>query len=116
HRRLRLEVDEVDLLGWAAIAAKYPEIEQTLHHRQEQLIGLAGQLFGEALLDGMLTAHRPVAIDVTVRSPAGAAEELWLEQSGERLVSGSAVRPLQRLIEFLFKTPGESRKDRGIAI
>ena len=111
HRRLRLEVDEVDLLGWAAIQAKYPDVEQTFRHRQEQIVGLASNLFGEALLDRMLTGPRAVTIDVTVRSPLGAAEELWLEESAERLISGPVVRPLQRLMEFLFKTPAENRRD-----
>jgi hypothetical protein len=111
HRMLRLEVDEVDLLGWAAIQTKFPEVEQIFRHRQEQILGLASNLFGEALLDRMLTGARPVAVDVTVRSPHGAAEELWLEESVERLISGPAVRPLHRLMEFLFKTPAESRRD-----
>ena len=39
HRLLRFEVDEVDLLGWAAIQAKYPDVEQVLRRRQEQIIG-----------------------------------------------------------------------------
>src|SRR5262249_38474470 len=54
---------------------------------------------------------RAVTVDVTVKSPLGAAEELWLEESGERLISGPSVRPLQRLIEFLFTTPAENRRD-----
>ena len=111
HRMLRLEVDEVDLLGWAAIQTKFPEIEQIFRHRQEQILGLASNLFGEALLDRMLTGARPVAVDVTVKSPLGTTEELWLEESAERLISGPAVRPLHRLMEFLFKTPAESRRD-----
>ncbi len=111
YRPLRLEVDEVDLLGWAAVQVKYPDVEQTFRHRQEQIVGLASNLFGEALLDRMLTSPRAVAVDVTVKSPLGAAEELWLEESAERLISGPVVRPLQRLIEFLFKTPAETRKD-----
>src|SRR6267142_738105 len=77
HRPLRLEVDEVDLLGWAAVQVKYPDVEQTFRHRQEQIVGLAGNLFGEALLDRMLTGARGVTVDVTVKSPLGAAEELW---------------------------------------
>ena len=51
HRRLRLEVDEVDLLGWAAIQTKFPEIEQIFRHRQEQILGLASNLFGDILSD-----------------------------------------------------------------
>jgi hypothetical protein len=111
HRMLRFEVDEVDLLGWAAIQTKFPEIEQIFRQRQEQILGLASNLFGEALLDRMLTGARPVAVDATVRSPLGAAEELWLEETAEQMISGSAVRPLHRLMEFLFKTPAESRRD-----
>jgi KAP-like P-loop domain-containing protein len=111
HRPLRLEVDEVDLLGWATIQVKYPDVAQTFRNRQEQIVGLASTLFGEALLDRMLTGLRAVAVDVTVKSPRGAAEELWLEECAERLISGPAVRPLQRLMEFLFKTPAESRRD-----
>ncbi len=111
YRLLRLEVDEVDLLGWAAIQVKYPDVEQTFRNRQEQIVGLKSNLFGEALLDRMLTSPRAVAVDVTVKSPLGAAEELWLEESAERLISGPVVRPLQRLIEFLFKTPAENRRD-----
>jgi hypothetical protein len=111
HRLLRFEVDEVDLLGWAAILAKYPDVEQVLRRRQDQIIGPGNHLFGEALLDRMLTGYRPIAVDVALRSEPGAPEELWLEEGGERLVSGPAARPLQRLLEFLFKTPGENRKD-----
>ena len=111
HRLLRLEVDEVDLLGWAAIQVKYPDVAQTIRHRQEQIVGLASNLFGEALLDRMLAGSRAVAVEVTVKSPLGAAEELWLEESAARLISGPVVRPLQRLLEFLFKTPAESRRD-----
>src|SRR5438105_2787329 len=107
----RLEVDEVDLLGWAAIQTKFPDVEQIFRHRQEQILGLASNLFGEALLDRMLAGARPVAVDVTINSPLGAAEELWLDESAERLISGRAVRPLHRLMEFLFKTPAESRRD-----
>ncbi len=111
HRLLRFEVDEVDLLGWAAIRAKYPDVEQALRRRQDQIIGPGNRLFGEALLDRMLTGYRPTAVDVVVRSEPGAPEELWLEEGGERLVSGPAARPLQRLLEFLFKTPGEDHTD-----
>jgi energy-coupling factor transporter ATP-binding protein EcfA2 len=111
HRSLRFEVDEVDLLGWAAILAKYPDVEQALRRRQDQIIGPGNRLFGEALLDRMLTGYRPTAVDVALRSEPGAPDELWLEEGGERLASGPAARPLQRLVEFLFKTPGEVRKD-----
>ena len=111
HRSLRFEVDETDMLGWAAIQAKYPDVERALRRRQEQIIGPGNRLFGEALLDRMLTGDRPIAVDVVVRSETGALEELWLEEGGERLVSGPAARPLQRLLEFLFKTPRETRKD-----
>jgi hypothetical protein len=111
HRFLRFEVDEVDLLGWAAILAKYPGVEQALRRRQDQIIGPGNRLFGEALLDRMLTGYSPSAVDVALRSEPGAPEELWLEEGGERLVSGAAARPLQRLLEFLFKTPGVNRKD-----
>ena len=111
HRLLRFEVDEVDLLGWATILAKYPDVEQALRRRQDQIIGPGNQLFGEALLDRMLTGYRPIAVDVALRSDPGAPEELWLEEGGERLASGPGARPLQRLVEFLFKTPGEHRKD-----
>jgi len=116
HRLLRFEVDEVDLLGWAAIQAKYPDVEQVLRRRQEQIIGPGNRLFGEALLDRMLTGYRPAAVDVDVRSEPGAPEELWLEEGGERLASGPAVRPLQRLLEFLFKTPGDRHLDSLTAI
>jgi len=116
HRLLRFEVDEVDLLGWAAIQAKYPGVEQILRRRQEQIIGPGNRLFGEALLDRMLTGYRPAAVDVDVRSEPGAPEELWLEEGGEQLVSGPAVRPLQRLMEFLFQSPGEHRIDSLIAL
>ena len=116
HRLLRFEVDEVDLLGWAAIQAKYPDVEQVLRRRQEQIIGPGNRLFGEALLDRMLTGYRPAAVDVDVRSEPGAPEELWLEEGGERLASGPAVRPLQRLLEFLFKTPGDHHLDSLTAI
>ena len=111
HRMLRLEVDEVDLLGWAAIQLKYPAVEQIFRHRQEQILGLASNLFGEALLDRMLTGPRPVAVDVTIKSPVGGAEELWLEESADRLISGPSARLLHRLLEFLFKTPAENRRD-----
>src|SRR6202040_3783080 len=87
-----------------------PDVAQTIRHRQEQ-IGLASNLFGEALLDRMLTGSRAVAVEITVKSPLGAAEELWLEESAARLISGPVVRPLQRLMEFLFKTPAENRRD-----
>jgi hypothetical protein len=116
HRLLRFEVDEVDLLGWAAIQAKYPGVEQVLRRRQEQIIGPGNRLFGEALLDRMLTGYRPAAVDVAVRSEPGAPEELWLEEGGEQLASGPAVRPLQRLMEFLFQNPGEHSKDSLIAL
>jgi hypothetical protein len=116
HRLLRFEVDEVDLLGWAAIQAKYPDVEQVMRRRQEQIIGPGNRLFGEALLDRMLTGHRPATVDVALRSEPGAPEELWLEPAGERLVSGAAARPLQRLMEFLFKSPGEHHTDSMIAI
>jgi hypothetical protein len=116
HRLLRFEVDEVDLLGWAAIQAKYPDVEQVLRRRQEQIIGPGTRLFGEALLDRMLTGYRPAAVDVDVRSEPGAPEELWLEEGGERLASGPAARPLQRLLEFLFKTPGDHHLDSLTAI
>jgi len=116
HRLLRFEVDEVDLLGWAAIQAKYPDVEQVLRRRQEQIIGPGNRLFGEALLDRMLTGYRPAAVDVDVRSEPGAPEELWLEEGGERLASGPAARPLQRLLEFLFKTPGDHHLDSLTAI
>jgi KAP family P-loop domain len=112
HRLLRFEVDEVDLLGWAAILAKYPDVEPAFRRRQEQILGPGNPLFGEALLDRMLTGDRPTAVDVAVRSEPGALEELWLEEGGERLVSGPAARPLQRLLEFLFKSPWEGRRDR----
>jgi KAP family P-loop domain len=116
HRLLCFEVDEVDLLGWAAILAKYPGVEQVLRRRQEQIIGPGNRLFGEALLDRMLTGHRPAAIDVTLKSEPGAPEELWLEEGGEQLASGPTARPLQRLVEFLFKGPGEHRIDSLITI
>jgi len=116
HRLLRFEVDEVDLLGWAAIQAKYPDVEQVLRRRQEQIIGPGNRLFGEALLDRMLTGYRPAAVDVDARSEPGAPEELWLEEGGERLASGPAARPLQRLLEFLFKTPGDHHLDSLTAI
>jgi hypothetical protein len=116
YRLMRFEVDEVDLLGWAAIQAKYPGVEQVLRRRQEQIIGPGNRLFGEALLDRMLTGYHPAAVDVALRSEPGAPEELWLEQGGDRLVSGPAARSLQRLIEFLFKSPGEHRADSLIAL
>jgi hypothetical protein len=116
HRLLRFEVDEVDLLGWAAIQAKFPDIEQVLRRRQEQIIGPGNRLFGEALLDRMLTGHRPAAVDVTLRSEPGAPEELWLEEGGEQLASGSPARPLYRLMEFLFQGPGDHRIDSLIAM
>jgi len=116
YRLLRFEVDEVDLLGWAAIQAKYPDVEQVLRRRQEQIIGPGNRLFGEPLLDRMLTGYRPAAVDVVLRSEPGAPEELWLEEAGEQLASGPAARPLQRLVEFLFKSPGEHRIDSLIAI
>jgi KAP family P-loop domain len=111
HRVLRFEIDEVDLLGWAAIVAKHPDIEQALHRRQEQIIGPRNRVFGEALADWMLNGYGPVTVDVAVRSEPGAPEELWLEQGGDRLVSGAAARPLQRLLEFLFKSPWDNRGD-----
>jgi hypothetical protein len=116
YRLLRFEVDEVDLLGWAAIQAKYPGVEQVMRRRQEQIIGPGNRLFGEALLDRMLTGQRPAAIDVALKSEPGAPEELWLEEGGELLASGPAARPLQRLMEFLFKGPEEHRTDSLIAI
>ena len=116
HRLLRFEIDEVDLLGWAAIQAKYPEVEQVLRRRQEQIIGPGTRLFGEALLDRMLTGYRPIAVDVVLKSEPGVPEELWLEEGGEQLASGPAARPLQRLAEFLFKSPAEQRKDPLIAL
>jgi KAP family P-loop domain len=116
HRLLRFEVDEVDLLGWAAIQAKFPDIEQVVRRRQEQIIGPGNRLFGEALLDRMLTGHRPVAVDVSLRSEPGALEELWLEEGGEQLASGPSARPLHRLMEFLFQTPGDHRIDSLIAM
>ena len=61
HRFLRFEVDEVDLLGWAAILAKYPGVEQVLRRRQDQIIGPGNRLFGEALLDRMLAGYQPNA-------------------------------------------------------
>jgi energy-coupling factor transporter ATP-binding protein EcfA2 len=111
HRILRFEIDEVDLLGWAAILAKYPDVEQVLRRRQEQMIGPANHLFGEALLDRMLYGDRPAAVDLAVRVESGSAEELWLEQGPEKLAEGPSARPLHRLLEFLFKTPWENRKD-----
>jgi KAP family P-loop domain len=116
HRLLQFEIDEVDLLGWAALLAKYPDVEHVLRRRQEQLIGPANHLFGEPLLDRILIGDRPAAVELAVRTGAGAAEELWLEQGGERLAEGPSARPLQRLLEFLFKTPWESRKDPLISI
>ena len=116
YRLLRFEVDEVDLLGWSAIQAKYPEVEQVLRRRQEQIIGPGNRLFGEALLDRMLTGYRPAAVDVALKSEPDVLDELWLEQGGERLASGPAARPLQRLVEFLFKNPGEYSKDSLIAL
>jgi Cdc6-like AAA superfamily ATPase len=116
HRLLRLEVDAVDLLGWAAIQARFPGVEQVLRRRQEQIIGPGNRLFGEALLDRMLTGYRPAAVDVAVKSEPGAPEELWLEEGGEQLASGAAVRPLQRLLEFLFQSPGEDRLDSLVAL
>jgi hypothetical protein len=116
HRLLCFEVDDVDLLGWAAIQAKYPGVEQVLRRRQEQIIGPGSRLFGEALLDRMLTGHRPAAIDLALKSEPGAPEELWLEEGGELLASGPAARPLQRLVEFLFKGLEEHRTDSLIAI
>jgi KAP family P-loop domain len=116
HRLLCFEVDEVDLLGWAAIQAKYPGVEQVLRRRQEQIIGPGSRLFGEALLDRMLTGQRPAAVDVALKSEPGAPEELWLEEGGEQLASGPAARSLQRLLEFLFKGPEEHRTDSLIAI
>ena len=110
HRVIQFEVDEVDLLGWAAILAKYPDVEQVLRRRQEQMIGPANHLFGEALLDRMLIGDRPAAVDPAVKIESG-TEELWLEQGPEKLAEGPSVRPLQRLLEFLFKTPWENRKD-----
>jgi len=115
-RLLCFEVDEVDLLGWAAIQAKYPDVEQVLRRRQEQIIGSGNRLFGEALLDRMLTGYRPAVVDVALRSEPGAPEELSLEQGGDRLVSGPVARPLQRLMEFLFKSLGEHHTDSMIAI
>ena len=73
YRLMRFEVDEVDLLGWAAIHAKYPDVEHVLRRRQEQIIGPGNRLFGEALLDRMLTGYRPAAVDVVVRSEPGGA-------------------------------------------
>jgi KAP family P-loop domain len=116
HRLLQFEVDEVDLLGWAALLAKYPDVEQVLRRRQEQIIGPANHLFGEPLLDRIVIGDRPAAVELAVKSGAGAVEELWLEPGGERLAEGPSVRPLQRLLEFLFKTPWESRKDPLISI
>lgn len=110
HRILQFEVDEVDLVGWAAILAKYPDVEQVLRRRQEQMIGPAHHLFGEALLDRMLIGDRPAAVDPAVKIESG-TEELWLEQGPEKLAEGPSVRPLQRLLEFLFKSPRENRKD-----
>jgi hypothetical protein len=104
------------LLGWSAIQAKYPDFEQVLRRRQEQIIGPGNRLFGEALLDRMLTGYRPAAVDVVLRSEPGVPEELWLEQAGDRLASGPVARPLQRLVEFLFKNPGEYSKDSLIAL
>jgi energy-coupling factor transporter ATP-binding protein EcfA2 len=111
HPVLQFEVDEVDLLGWATILSKYPDVEQVLRRRQEQIIGPANHLFGEALLDRMLIGDRPAAVDLAVKVESGSAEELWLEQGPEKLAEGPSVRPLQRLLEFLFKTPWENRKD-----
>jgi energy-coupling factor transporter ATP-binding protein EcfA2 len=110
HRILQFEIDEVDLLGWSAILAKYPDLEQVLRRRQEQMIGPANHLFGEALLDRMLYGDRPAGVDPAVKVESG-TEELWLEQGPEKLAEGQSVRPLQRLLEFLFKTPWENRKD-----
>ena len=110
HRVLQFEVDEVDLLGWAAMLAKYPDVEQILRRRQEQIIGPANHLFGEALLDRMLIGDRPAAVDPAVKIESG-TEELWLEQGPEKLAEGPSVRPLHRILEFLFKTPWENRKD-----
>jgi len=116
HRLLQFEVDEVDLLGWAALLAKFPDVEQVLRRRQEQIIGPANHLFSEALLDRILIGDRPAAVDLAVKTAPGGAEELWLDQGGERLADGPSVRPLQRLLEFLFKTPWENRKDPLISI
>jgi KAP family P-loop domain len=116
YRLLRFEVDEVDLLGWAALQANYLDVAQALRRRQEQIIGPGNRLFGEALLDRMLTGYRAAAVDVAVKSEPGAPEELWLEEGGEQLASGPSARPLQRLVEFLFKSPGEHRIDSLIAI
>ena len=116
HRLLQFEVDEVDLLGWAALLAKYPDAEQVLRRRQEQIIGPANHLFGEPLLDRILIGDRPAAVELAIKTGPGASEELWLEPGGERLAEGPSARPLQRLLEFLFKTPWENRKDPLISI
>ena len=69
YRLLRFEVDEVDLLGWAAAQAKYPGVEQVLRRRQEQIIGPGNRLFGEALLDRMLTGYHPAGVENRVSQP-----------------------------------------------
>jgi hypothetical protein len=51
-----------------------------------------------------------------LKSEPGAPEELWLEEGGDQLALGPAARPLQRLLEFLFKSSGEQRKDLLIAL
>jgi hypothetical protein len=64
----------------------------------------------------MLTGHRLAAVDVVLKCEPGAPEELWLEEGAEQLASGPASRPLQRRLEFVFKSPGEQRKDLLIAL
>jgi predicted KAP-like P-loop ATPase len=112
YRLLCFEVDEVDLLGWAAIQAKYPEVEQVLRRRQEQIIGPGNRLFGEALLDRMLTGNRPAPVDVALRSEPGVPEELWLEQGGDRLVSGPLRVRSSGLWSFCSRAPGNRAKIR----
>jgi hypothetical protein len=87
-----------------------------LRRRQEQIIGSGNRLFGETLLDQMLTGQRPAAVDVVLKSELGAPEELWLEEGGDQLALGPSARPLQRLLEFLFKSSGEQREDLLIAL
>jgi predicted KAP-like P-loop ATPase len=108
YRLLHFEVDEVDLLGWAAILTKYPYVEQVLRRRQEQIIGPEKRLFGEELLDWMLRGWYPTAVDLEMTYEPDHGE-LRLARGEEQLASGPSAQPLQKLLEFMFKGPWENR-------
>jgi hypothetical protein len=105
YRTLRFEVNELDLLGWAAILTKFPRLEQALRRHRELIIGPEWKFFGEPLLDWTMQDYYSEPVSIPIRSRRD-DEEIWLESQPEELLcSGPDAPSLKSLVECLFALP-----------